>query len=250
MSNNRYIISITVFCFILGSLLSLQYKSIKSHQDATESAAGIQRAEQLVAEINMLKDDNLLLQNKLEENERRIKEYEQALVSEDENAVAISKELEDTRRLAGLSAVTGPGLIVTLFDSTKDFDANVDINALLIHDEDILSVINELNAADCEAISINGQRFVSTSSVRCIGSLVMVNGTKIASPFEITAIGDGTVMEAALRIRGGVIDSLAPWGIEVKIEKYNDLVVPKYDGTYDYTYDYSEYNEVMRTAEK
>ena len=119
-------------------------------------------------------------------------------------------------------------------DSTYNKQENVDQNAYLVHAEDILSVINELNVGGAEAIEINGQRIVSTSSVRCAGSVVNVNGVKIAAPFVITAIGDPDILESALTMSGGVVDSLAPWGIEISIKKSDEVKVAGYNGVIQY----------------
>ena len=97
-----------------------------------------------------------------------------------------------------------------------------------MHAEDILSILNELNVAGAEAIAINGQRIVSTSAVRCAGSVVNVNDVKIAAPFVITAIGDPDILEAALVFPGGVVDSLKPWGIEILIKKLETVEIPAY----------------------
>ena len=233
----QYTIPITTICFLLGILIAVQYKTIKRHQISTVT---IQRVNQLTTEINSINEEKLQLERRVEESERKLYEYEQIILNEGKESTLISSELEKTRILAGLTSVRGRGIIVTLNDSVKTFDNNIDPNALLIHDEDILLVINELNAAGCEALSINGQRFVSSSAVRCVGPVVMVNNVKISSPFEITAIGEPDTMEAALRMTGGVIDNLAPWGIEVSIRKFAEVVVPKYSGPL-------EYSEVMKS---
>ncbi len=85
--------------------------------------------------------------------------------------------------------------------------------------------------AGAEAVSINGQRIVGTSSVSCAGSIVMVNGERVAAPFEIAAIGDGDILQSALKFPGGVVDNLAPWGIEITIRKEASVVVPPYTQT-------------------
>jgi len=72
---------------------------------------------------------------------------------------------------------------------------------------------------------------VSGSAITCAGSIVMVNGVRVAAPFEIVAVGEADVMEAALRFPGGVIDNLAPWGIEISVHKEAAVTVPAYTQT-------------------
>lgn len=75
----------------------------------------------------------------------------------------------------------GPGVTIILEDSSQ---ANVTGNEAdyLIHDNDLLSVINELRSAGAEAISLNGERILATSEVRCTGAVVTVNGRRYAAP--------------------------------------------------------------------
>ena len=105
------------------------------------------------------------------------------------------------------------------------------MNAYLVHAEDILQVVNELYAAGAEAVSINGQRMVSGSAVSCAGSIVMVNGVRVAAPFEIKAVGEPSVLNAALHFPGGVVDNLAPWGIEITVKEETAVTVPAYTQT-------------------
>ena len=71
--------------------------------------------------------------------------------------------------MLGLTDVTGPGVIVTLSDSKKDIASSLNPSQLLVHDLDVLSVINELKNAGAEAISINDQRIVPTTGIICGG---------------------------------------------------------------------------------
>ncbi len=125
--------------------------------------------------------------------------------------------------------ITGGGIAVTMNDSSAQKSGNK--NAYIVHAEDILAVLNELNSAGAKAVSINGQRIVGTSAVACAGSIVTVNGVRVAAPFEILAVGDAEVLQAALKFPGGVVDSLSPWGIEINIRKESILTVPAYTQT-------------------
>ena len=139
------------------------------------------------------------------------------------------KEMEELLAFAGLTEVTGEGVTVTMNDSSTH--SGSDMNAYLVHAEDLLSVVNELNGAGAKAVSINGQRMVGQSAITCAGSIVMVNGVRVAAPFEIKAVGDPAVMDSALHFPGGVIDNLAPWGIEISVRKETAVTVAAYTQT-------------------
>ncbi|HWQ51560.1 MAG TPA: DUF881 domain-containing protein, partial [Terriglobales bacterium] len=127
---------------------------------------------------------------------------------------------------------------ITMTDSAAAITTEFlnDPNYYIIHDTDILSVVNELRDAGAEAIAINGERLIATSEIRCAGSIVSVNNNRYAAPYVITAIGDPDALESALKMRGGVVDQLAPWGIGVGIEKGELIKINGYTGGITFKY--------------
>ena len=99
-----------------------------------------------------------------------------------------------------------------------------------MHDEDILRVVNELKAAGAEAIAVNEQRLITTTGIRCSGSTIKINKKDLVPPFVITAIGNPETLEGALKMRGGVIDHLQFFGIQVSVKKVEKLEIPAYSG--------------------
>ena len=137
--------------------------------------------------------------------------------------------------MSGMTDVTGPGVIVTLSDSKKDVNTVLNANELVVHDADVLSVINELKNAGAEAISINDQRLVPTSSIVCGGNIIEINGEKVGAPFEIKAIGLPEQL-AALSRPGGYLEYLKRDTIGVDLKKSNSITIPKYTGVISYKY--------------
>ena len=99
----------------------------------------------------------------------------------------------------------------------------------IVHDSDIRTVINELWIAGAEAVSINGQRVVATTGIRCPGPVTQINGVPTAPPYVIKAIGPSDTLEGALKLHGGVIDEFGPY-IDIKIQRIADLVVEPFSG--------------------
>ena len=87
-------------------------------------------------------------------------------------------------------------------------------------------MLNELRAAGAEAISLNDQRIVAMSEVRCAGPTVSVNNVRSAPPYVIKAIGAPKTLTSALRLRGGVVETFEFWGIQVKIKAADKVHVP------------------------
>jgi len=124
-------------------------------------------------------------------------------------------QLAEARFLAGLTKVRGPGIVITLRDSTKRPPPNLpntlnnDLTSMyIIHDLALQRVLNELSAGGAEALAINDQRIVATTSVRCVGPAIQVNGVPLAPPYVIRAIGDPQNLGSTLKLPGGIGEML------------------------------------------
>ena len=105
----------------------------------------------------------------------------------------------------------------------------------MVHDGDLIYVVNELFNSGAEAVSVNGQRIVTTTSIEGDGNVIKVNGTKIGAPFEITAIGYPEQL-AGIGRPGGTIELLESRGVIVILNKQNSVTIPKYSGTIKFNY--------------
>ncbi|HEX7322108.1 MAG TPA: DUF881 domain-containing protein [Mycobacterium sp.] len=103
---------------------------------------------------------------------------------------------------AGLEAVHGPGLVVTLTDAQRDangrFPRDASPDDLVVHQQDIEAVINALWQGGAEAIQMQDQRLEATSAPRCVGNTLLLGGRTYSPPYTLVAIGDVTAMQAAL----------------------------------------------------
>ncbi|MTD14747.1 DUF881 domain-containing protein [Nakamurella sp. YIM 132087] len=138
---------------------------------------------------------------------------------------------------AGLTAVHGPGLRVSLDDAPRDQDGNypegVDPDDLVVHQQDVQAVVNALWAGGAEAMMIMDQRVVTTSAVRCIGNTLLLQGRTYSPPFLITAIGDADRMGAALAVQPGVLlfqQYVDGFGLGYQVETMDDVTLPAYGG--------------------
>lgn len=220
MIRDKKFYSIIFICFLLGFMISVQ---VRTAQENVKTSTQYQRIEKL---------SDMLLRTEQERDELKA---EIVRLKEDGN---LRKEFpERINFLAGTTAVKGPGVVVSIEDSKQKIISNSDnTNLYIIHDEDILKVINELRAAGAEAISLNDQRLISTSEIRCAGPTISVNNTRVAAPFVIKAIGNAKSMEDAIKMRGGVAETLSVWGIQVDIKKDNNIVIPAYKGATEFKY--------------
>lgn len=109
------------------------------------------------------------------------------------------EKVSQTAAYAGAEAVTGPGYTVILTDAPSSVHiAGVDDDLLVVHQQDIQAVVNVFWAAGAEAMTIQGQRVVATTGIKCVGNSVVLHGTPYAPPYAISAIGDPDQLAAAL----------------------------------------------------
>ncbi len=123
--------------------------------------------------------------------------------------------------------------------TVKDADSSTFVgnaSKSIVHDADLLEIVNALNEAGSEAISINEQRIVNTTSIICSGNVIQINGEKVGSPFVIKAIGLTEKLNGALTMPNGYLDLMKKEGVQVNVEKLNNMVIPKYDGVYNFQY--------------
>jgi uncharacterized protein YlxW (UPF0749 family) len=104
-------------------------------------------------------------------------------------ASGVEQALASAGVSAGLSAMRGPALRVTLDDSSLTPALNANLDDFVIHSQDVQAVVNALWHSGAEAIAINGQRLVVTSAVLCVGNTLLLDGTVHSPPYAIVAIG-------------------------------------------------------------
>jgi uncharacterized protein YlxW (UPF0749 family) len=135
---------------------------------------------------------------------------------------------------AGRTAVTGPGIEVTLNDAPDDAaNSGVDPNQLVVHQSDLQAVVNALWAGGAEAMSVAGQRIIPTSAVRCVGNTLLLNGEVYSPPFRVAAIGPYRTMQEALDASAGVKlykEAASFYGLGWHVESQGQIDLPAFAG--------------------
>ena len=111
----------------------------------------------------------------------------------------------------------------------------IDLNSYLVHEGDLIHIINELYNAGADAISINGKRIVNTTSIICDGNIIRINDEIVGVPIEIKAICYPQALYN-LKRKGGYLSLMASGGVIVEMEESDDITIPKYEGVYKYEY--------------
>jgi uncharacterized protein YlxW (UPF0749 family) len=210
-------------CVILGILLVGQ---VRTQEYIGQSQIPSRRLEDLSDMLRRSEAERMILEKEVETLRKQLSK----VVEGEKAAEAAQAELIKAKMAAGLTTVEGTGVIVTLNDSKRQAGPSESHGLFLVHDNDILQVINELFAAGAEAVSVNGQRIIAVSEIRCSGPVISVNNVRIGPPYEIYAIGEPGALDSALHMRDGILDTLRAWGIEAKVIKSTSIQIPAYKG--------------------
>ena len=221
-----------IMCFALALGICIQIRTVKNSNSTVSSNY----------EENNLRAEVLKYKEKYDNKYKELEKAEEELEKEIQNSTKDNTQLEEKEeqikqgnKMIGLTDVTGPGVIVTLSDSKKDANSVLNPSTLLVHDVDILGVVNELKNAGAEAISINDQRIVPTTSISCGGNIIDINGEKVGTPFVIKAIGLPEQL-AGLSRPGGYLEILKGASVGVELKKSNNITISKYTGVINYQY--------------
>ncbi len=217
-------ISIGIAAFLLVTMITAQVTTMSKSEAIIEGKRESELADSLVILQNEYDD----LKAKYEESQDIVEEYQTNASTNDSLIGSMKNQIETLGLLSGTTDVHGEGIIITLYDSN--------ISDSIVHDSDVLTVVNELRVAGAEAICVNEQRIITTSAIRCVGSVIQVNYQKVAAPFVIKAIGNAQYLESALTIKNGIVDVLNGYGLKVTLTRESDINIPKYDGALTFNF--------------
>ena len=233
MKNIIKVNTTVLLMFILGLITAIQVKSFNPDNIFVTLGSIKELEYQLDTEkIEIEKIEKIIL-----EKEQNIAKYELALNENGSIKNLMKKELEDLKTSSGMKNLSGPGVIVRLKDGSRDIEFGETANDIIVHDKDVLELVNDLKSAGAEAISINGERVITISEIKCAGPTITINKSTYGQPFVIKAIGNPLHLEAAVRAPGSYAYILKEvWGIDVQTHVVDDILIPKYSGDVYFRY--------------
>ena len=207
----------------------------------TSQWQGQQERSQIAVRYNApLTDAAFALQREQDELKGQLQDLRQQLDQIQANAATqngatddLQKRISDLRMQAGLTAVTGDGVMVLLDDSHTAIAGAANLDQAICHSTDLTDILNTAWRGGAQAIAVNLQRVVATTSVYCIGSTIMVNGTLLSPPFNIAVIGpqndilgafDDPAQLKDIKVRRDV------QGLGLRVSRGGAIKVPGYDG--------------------
>jgi uncharacterized protein YlxW (UPF0749 family) len=231
-TTSSWLMPVSFMCLVLGFMIALAWvtdtnrssrSSYLPFDQRSRVAAGlidVEEFERMQEEIKKLQDEKTALENAIGDGRSEVR--------------TLNTSLQDMKIQANQTELEGPGVVVTLKDSPKAQEALVNPGIggdSIIHDQDVLRVVNELFAAGAEAVAVNSQRVTATTSFHCVGNVIHVNSVPISSPVTIRAIGDAQTLLGALNMPLGVLAEIRNTDPSMaQIEMVKKQKVPAYVG--------------------
>lgn len=237
MKNWKIALTLGIVCVVLTLAICIQIKTIdNSNLTVSNTLTGNELRDQVLKFKE--KYDKAVIE--LEKSEKKLEEIRLQAIQNDGNAIQKEEQIKLDNILLGLTDVKGPGITISLKDNDSvkknDIDQGDNIEFYIVHAGDLVRVVNDLKNAGAEAISINGQRVVNSTSIYCAGNVVKINGQKITSPVEIKAIGEPDLLYGSMNILGGYLELLKETGVVVQMKKNYNIEINKYDGVINSQY--------------
>ena len=217
---------------IITILSGFFFVSVYNYQLISNIKSNPQKNSSLVRIIENLEEEIVQDQERLNETRARIENIE-ILISDDQKKIQnLQNELNSQKKAAGLVPLKGIGIKVVLDDNKAGLTDNPEDNPndYIVHYESLLALVEELKRGGAEAISINEQRLITTSDIRCVGNVILVNTARIAPPFEISAIGNPLLLEKYI-LNSSEYEFLQTSEIPVTYEVFaegNTITIPSY----------------------
>lgn len=230
--NKKVVTRMTIVSFIVGVMIAVQYNTVQNPTERDtrdiweirqELSEEKKRQSELLAEILTLKGV--------------VEEYENS--NSDNQGQVLHNTVEELKRKAGLSSVSGPGLIVNILPSIELVELGYQIEP--ISPDLLIRLINEIFRFQGLYIEVDGQRVVHTTAIRDINGSTTVNGIPISkTDVEIRVITENyekaeklyNYLYASTLKDAFYIDNL---NLEI-YEAQNEVTVSAYDVNLSNTY--------------
>lgn len=220
-------------CIVLGFFIAIQTKNVEEDYNFVT----VKTLTDLQSLIKKEKEELLNISELIATSKNRLSQYEQAVNEGGSIKDVLKKEHDQFKMISGFVDLEGSGLVVRLSDSERELYEWEDPNNVIVHDLDVLILVNDLKVAGAEAISINGQRVMSISEIQCAGATITINNYTYGQPFIIKAIGDPNILSAAINSPDSYASLLKEvYGLGLEVAVYEDVKISRFNNSISWKY--------------
>lgn len=232
MKTNKVKILILLISIGLGVFVSTMLKSSFDYY----APATLSSLETTQKEIKSIKNEIKILKDIVDDKEKELKSFNKFSFKDERIEDKLKLDITSNKTVIGNLPLEGPGIVIKMYDNPTE-DIVGDIGDYVIHDIDVLNILNDLRVAGAEAISINGERVISSSSLKCGGPIIRINGVSVGTPFMIRAIGDPKLLMASVNAPGTYGEALKNiYGIGFEAKSKNEVFITAYSGEFTFKY--------------
>jgi len=224
----QWAISIAAGLGIIGFIAAAQWNSSLARQEFVTSAQRV-----LITEAEQAQREQERLRSEIEAAEDRVRGFQDADVGSQAVRDALTQGLAAARLKTGLVGVRGPGMVLEISDSQREVPIGESPTNYIVLVDDLRDIVTALWASDAEAISINGERLVATSSIYGVGASILVNTAFLSPPFRIEAIGPTGLHDRFLAnptYLARVARRIDAYGLQFASEPRDEVLLPEFIG--------------------
>lgn len=225
----------------MALIFGLGFSQVLPSQMQTQATPN-QKNQTLVETIKQMESDLSGMEEQVASLRKEIDNLQNGELGEKNVSRNLQRDIQLQQTAAGITELSGEGIIITLEDNSTGASAakagdpgNYRPNDYIIHDKNLLYLVNELKEAGAWGIAVNSQRIAASSDIRCVGSVIMVNSTRVAPPFEISATGNSKKLKEAIE-EGREYYYLKTNNFPIQIKTARNITLPAYTGSFSPKY--------------
>lgn len=220
---------------VLGIMLGLE-----AHIDRSTSAQGYTSYLEASNQLTTALSQTPALRLQLTRAQSLYSALQGASEHADSGLALVNAEMAKLDAAAGLTPLRGSGVIIRI-----NYDPNLPVIAGLRYVDEatqLQMLVNYLLASGAQAISINGQRLITTSSIRSVNGLnevqgpfsgtLQVNAVPVQAPYVVSVIGSVEAIRNMLEVED-LADQFTLLDQSFVVQSYtrrNSMTLPAYTG--------------------
>ena len=218
---------------LFGLLVSVQWRTQAERNELT-----VRYNTPLLDAAKTLQNEQNALKVTLAELRAELDQIQTSASTQSDAAKDLQSRIDGLKTVAGLNERAGDGVEIIL-DDARGAAAAKDVEKSICHNTDLTDIVNQAWRGGAEAIAINDERIVGSSSIYCVGSTIMVNGTLMSPPFNIAAIGPQNSLLGAYDDPNQLQDIKQRrdvQGLGFRVTRASAIHVPAYSGALNVRY--------------
>jgi uncharacterized protein YlxW (UPF0749 family) len=219
---------------IAGALAVIGFVGYAQWNGSPERVQFATSVQQVLADqVSKLEDEQADLRAQIAAAEAQVLDFQTASTTSSSAQAEVNRRLEDARLAVGLTALRGPGVLIEIADSKRIVPEGENPANYIVLVDDLRDIVAALWASGAEAIAVNDERLVATSSIYGVGASILVNTAFLSPPFQIKAIGPAGLLDrfdADPAFRGRVSQRIDAFGLEYASQPADAIEVPAFIG--------------------